>query len=227
VLQVGGANLPAIPLGDSSKLQLGETVVAIGNPLSEFSGTVTAGVVSGLNRIRTFDGVIQDDLIQTDAAINSGNSGGALLNLQGQLVGIPTAILRQSRGGASVEGIAFALPINRGMDIARGIISGNGNYPRPSLGLDAQDITPDVLSRLPRLGVDHGALVTAVAVAGPGSQAGIVAGDVITRVGDRDVNTDRLFLNTLTGLKPGDDVKVVLNRNGRIIEVDVKLGKRT
>ena len=99
VLQIGATKLSPIPMGDSAKLALGQTVVAIGNPLAEFDGSVSVGVVSGLNRRRVFDNVRQDDLIQTDAAVNVGNSGGALLNLEGQFIGMPTAILRQPPGG--------------------------------------------------------------------------------------------------------------------------------
>ncbi|MBI2765007.1 MAG: trypsin-like peptidase domain-containing protein [Chloroflexi bacterium] len=227
VLQIGPGQLSPIEIGDSGALVLGETVIAIGNPLAEFEGSVTVGVVSGLNRKRVYDGVNQDDLIQTDAALNNGNSGGALLNLRGQFIGMPTSVLRQVGSGQPVEGIGFALPSNRVMAVAQGIIAAGGQYPRPSLGLDHVDISPDLMARGQRLATDKGALVTRVAPAGPSSAAGIVSGDIITKVGDQDVGGDALLLNVLESFEPGQTVKVVLNRNGKIIETEVRLAKRS
>ncbi len=227
VLQIGPGNLTPLSIGDSNALKLGEAVIAIGNPLAEFDGSVSVGVVSGLSRTRNFDGVLQQDLIQTDAAVNNGNSGGALLNLEGQFVGMPTAILRQTRSGASVEGIAFALPSNRLMDIAQVIIKNGGQYPRPSLQLDHQDLTADVLARLGRLSVREGALVVAIIPNGAADKAGILAGDIVTSIGNHRVDPDHPLYNVLMGYAPGDTVKVVLNRNGRIIEAEVRLAQRS
>lgn len=227
VLRISPGKLTPIETGDSASLKLGQAVVAIGNPLSEFDGSVSAGVISGLARHRTFDGVRQDDLLQTDAAVNSGNSGGALLNLQGQLIGIPTAVLRQSRSGQPVEGIAFALPSNRAMSIAATIIATGGNYPRPSVGLDHVDLSPEVLQRLPRMSVTEGALVTSVVSGGSADAAGLQPGDVITKLGDVAVSRDSPFLNALMARGAGETVRVVFNRNGRIIEVEVRLARRT
>lgn len=227
VLQIGPTGLSPIEVGDSSALALGQAVVAIGNPLAEFDGSVTVGIVSGINRTRVLDGVRQDDLIQTDAAVNSGNSGGALLNLQGQLVGIPTIVIRQTRNSQPVEGIAFAIPSNRAMEIARAIIAANANYVRPALGIEHLDITDGLAGRFSRLPVNEGAVVATVAPGGPAAQAGIAVGDVITRIGDEDVDQEHPFLNGLMAYRPGDTVKVVLNRNGRIIEADVRLATRS
>lgn len=226
VLQVGPGGLTPVEAGDSDALKLGETVVAIGNPLAEFDGSVTVGVVSGLARRRLFDGVLQEDLVQTDAAVNSGNSGGALVNLRGQFVAMPTAVLRQSANSAPVEGIAFAIPANRALAVARGIIAANGNYPRPSAGLAYEDIGQATANRA-LLAVLQGALVRAVDAGGPADAAGIAPGDIITRVGDFDVNESRPFLNALARYEPGATVKVVLNRNGRIIETEVRLAPRS
>jgi 2-alkenal reductase len=227
VLQVGPGQLQPIEIGDSGTLALGDPVIAIGNPLAEFEGTVTVGVVSGLNRRRVFDAVRQDDLIQTDAAINNGNSGGALVTLSGQFVGMPTAILRQSSTGQIVEGISFALPSARIVNIARGIIAEGASYPRPTMGLEHTDLNPTNPPRIARLAVDEGALVTQVASGGPAASAGIVAGDVITRVGDYVVDKDNPLLNALLHYSSGETVRVVLNRNGRIIEIEVRLAKRS
>ncbi len=227
VVQIGPTGLTPIEVGDSNALVLGQAVVAIGNPLAEFDGSVTAGIVSGVNRVRVLDGVRQDDLIQTDAAVNSGNSGGALLNLRGQLVGIPTIVIRQTRNSQPVEGIAFAIPSNRAMEIARTIIAANANFPRPAMGVEHLDITDGIAGRFSRLPVSEGAVVATVAANGPAAQAGIAVGDVITRIGDWDVDQEHPFLNGLMAYKPGETVKVVLNRNGRIIEADVRLATRS
>ncbi len=226
VLQIGPVGLAPVAVGDSAALVLGETVVAIGNPLAEFEGSATVGVVSGLLRRRVFDGVRQDDLIQTDAAINPGNSGGVLLNLQGQFVGMPTAILRVTRNNQAVEGMAFALPANRILEVARRIISSGGSYPRPTIEAEVLDISADVLARFPRLAATQGALVTGLTPGGAADQAGIGAGDIITSVGGKPVDRDNPFLNGLLGLEPGQVTKVVLNRNGRIIELEVRLARR-
>lgn len=227
VLQVGPGNLEPIPPGDSDSLRLGETVIAIGNPLAEFDGTVSVGVISGLARVRIFDAVRQADLIQTDAAVNNGNSGGALLNLSGQFVGMPTAVLRQSRSGSVVEGIAFALPSNRVLQIANEIIANGGALERPSLGIEHVDITAENFARLPRTAVSQGALVAAVVAGGPAAEAGIRIGDVITSVGDVDIDREQPLYNALMAHAPGETVRVVLNRNGRIIDVEVRLAKRS
>lgn len=226
VLQIGPGNLTPIPVGDSGALKLGETVVAIGNPLAEFDGSVSVGVVSGLTRVRTFDGVRQDDLIQTDAAVNHGNSGGALVNLDGQFVGMPTAVLRATRTGDDVEGIAFALPANRLLEVASVIIR-DGSYPRPSLQIAHQDLTADLLARLGRVSARNGALVVALAPNGVAEAAGIEAGDVVTSIGGQTVDADHPLSNVLMGFAPGATVKVVLNRNGRIIETEVRLALRS
>lgn len=227
VLQVGPGNITPIEVGDSNALVLGETVVAIGNPLAEFDGSVTVGVVSGLNRVRVFDQVRQDDIIQTDAAINNGNSGGALANLRGQFIGMPTAILRQSRSGPTVEGISFALPASRVLTIAQRIIETGSNLPRPTLGIDHLDLSPEVIARVGRVAVDEGAIVMQVTPGGPAAGASIQAGDIIIRIADQDVNRASPLLNALLRLLPGDTVRVVFNRNGRIIEAEVRLAKRS
>ena len=227
VLQVSPGGLTEVPLGDSELLRLGETVIAIGNPLAEFDGSVTVGVVSGLNRARTYDGVRQGDLIQTDAAVNSGNSGGALLNLQGQLVGIPMSVLRESRGGAPVEGIAFALPINRAEEIASQIIESGGAIQRPTLGLDVVEITAGVRAQFPGLAAEGGAVVISIHMNGAGAKAGIQLADVIVEVDGLPVDSEHPLHSVLARLEAGQSVQVVFNRDGRIIETEVTLAKRS
>jgi len=227
VLQIGLDGPPPLPVGDSSTLQPGETVVAVGNPLSDFAGSVTVGIVSGVNRVRVLDGVRNDDLIQTDAALNNGNSGGALLNLAGQFVGMPTAVLRESNSGVPVEGIGFAIPSNRVVAIAEAIIARGGALPRASLGIDHGDLTPEAAARAglpPGMG---GAVVIAVIEGGPAGMAGIQRGDVVTRVGDYEVSFDEPLLNALMRYDPEQTVTVYLARNGQSIETRVRLGRRS
>ncbi len=226
VLQVSPGALSPIKVADSEALVLGEMVLAIGEALSEFQGSVTMGVISGLNRKRYYNGVVQPDFIQTDAAVNQGNSGGALVNMKGELVGMPTGIIRSTETGAPVEGIAFALPSNRLLEIARRIIASGGTVVRPSLGFDHVDLTPDSLPRLPRIAIDEGAIVSAVAPGGPAAEAGIKVGDIVTMLGDEAINRQNPLLNALMRHDPGQVVKVVLNRSGRIIETEVRLVKR-
>ncbi|MFN0094760.1 MAG: S1C family serine protease [Dehalococcoidia bacterium] len=226
VLQIGPTATSVAPVGDSSKLKLGEPLVAIGNPLSEFEGSVTVGVVSGLRRTRTLDGVRHDDFIQTDAALNNGNSGGGIFNVRGEFVGMPTLVLRLTTSRTPVEGIGFAIPSNAVMNVARAIIEAAGPIGRPSLGADHVDLTPEVLARPGRLAVEAGALITSVEPNGPGATAGLQAGDVVQKVGDAPVDREHPLLNGLLLHAPGDTVKVVLNRAGRIIELEVRLGKR-
>lgn len=228
VLQVGPVPMAPIAVGDPAQLAPGETVIAIGNPLAEFQGSVTAGIVSGLDRSRTLDGVRQDGLIQTDAPVNSGNSGGALVNLRGEFVGMPTFVLRiQRSGGPAVEGVAFALPASRVMAVATAIIAGRASLPRPSLGATHVDLNPDAAPRGIQLAVSEGALLTAVDREGPAAAAGLVPGDVVTEVGGTPVNASTPLLNALAAFSPGEAVRVVLNRGGRIIETQVRLGSRS
>ncbi len=227
VLQIGPGKLTPAEIGDSSKLHLGEAVVAIGNPLAEFDGSVSVGVISGVNRVRTLDGVKQTDLLQTDAAINSGNSGGALVNLDGQFIGMPTAVIRESRGGVAVQGIAFAIPSDHVMRIANEIIRVGGSYPRPSIDAEHIDLSATVIPRGTRLAVREGAFIAAVVPGGAADDAGIEAGDVITQVGDTVVDEGTPLLNALMEYRDGDTARVVLNRNGRIIEVEVRFAQRS
>lgn len=227
VLQISPGGLTAIEVGDSSTLQLGETVIAIGNPLAEFDGSVTVGVVSGLNRSRTYEGIRQSDLIQTDAAVNNGNSGGALLNLDGQLVGLPMSVLREVGSGASVEGIAFALPSNRANAIAERIIGEGGSIERAGMDLQVVDLSPANAASFQNVAVEEGALVVAIRPRGAGAAAGIELGDVIIEIEGESLNRDRALHQVLERYDAGDTVQVVFNRNGRIIEAEVTLAKRS
>ncbi len=208
----GVGELPALSWGDSDLLKLGQRVVAIGSALNEFRDSVTVGVISGSHRNWSREGIVMEDLIQTDAAVNHGNSGGALLNTEGELVGLNTSVIRSTEAGEPVEGIAFAVSSNVAAPISRTIID-QGSYPRAYLGIAHQDITPDV-SALGDLPADHGALVVRVSPATPAADAGIKEGDIILQMGEVELNQDMPFLNALGRLQPGQPVAVVLDRNG-------------
>ena len=222
VLKTTG-KVPAVAqLGNSDALKPGETVIAIGSPLGDFKNTVTVGVVSATGRaIDTGRGYQIEGLIQTDAAINQGNSGGPLVNLAGQVIAINTLIVRNSGSGTVAEGLGFAIPVNTAQAVA-GQIMQKGFFSRPDMGIAYQQITPDIASRY-NLPVQWGVYVTDVTSGGPAGQSGIQVGDIITGIGDTQLDGSHSFLNTLFLQNPGDQITVQFNRNGQSQKVQVTL----
>jgi len=218
VIKVESGGLKALPWGDSDALQLGEKVVAIGSALSDFQGTVTVGVVSGLHRRWQRDGLIMEDLVQTDAAINHGNSGGALLNSRAEVVGLNSNVVRTTETGDVVEGVAFAISSKVAAPIVDAIIK-EGSYPRAFLGIAHQDI--DEQMAMYDLPMDRGAVVISVSPDTPADEAGIREGDIILRIGDTELNGDMPFLNALAAITPGETEPVLLDRGGEEITVEV------
>jgi serine protease Do len=208
VLKIDASELPSLPLADSARLAVGETVVAVGSPLwIEGGPTVTAGVVSALGRSMEEPGLpVLHNLIQTDAAINPGNSGGPLLNLAGRVVGINTAII------ASAHGIGFAISINMAKPVMRELIA-NGRIVRPSLNVVAISLTPQI-AYANNLGIDRGALITRVDEGGTAASAGLQAGDVITAIEGRPVKDLHHLHESLDRHKIGDAVAVTVWRSG-------------
>jgi len=225
VLKAQGTVPAVATIGDSTNLQPGETVIAIGSPLGEFANTVTVGVVSATGRMITSnEGYQIENLIQTDAAINSGNSGGPLVNLAGEVIGINTLVVRGSGlGSAPAEGLGFAIPSNVAKEISDQIIA-QGYFARPYLGIRWQPISPDV-SAAYDLPVDWGVYVTDVIAGSPAAQANLQQGDIITQIGDVQISSDNRFLNALFAYQPGDTVKIEVIRNGNKVELSVKLGE--
>jgi serine protease Do len=209
-IDAGTEELPALSWGDSDALKLGQRVVAIGSALNEFRDSVTVGVISGSHRDWSREGVVMEDLIQTDAAVNHGNSGGALINAEGELVGLNTSVIRSTEAGEVVEGIAFAISSKIAEPIAQAIID-DGSYPRAYLGIAHQDIGPDVAT-LGGLPVDHGALVVRVSEGTPAGDAGIREGDIILKIGDIELSQEMPFLNALGRLQPGQPVALLVQR---------------
>jgi serine protease Do len=211
VLKIDGTNLPVVPLGDSGRLVVGETVVAIGSPLwIEGGPTVTAGVVSGLGRSMEDPGLpTLHNLIQTDAAINAGNSGGPLLDLAGQVIGINTAVI------ASAHGIGFAIAVNTAKPILAELIA-RGRIVRASLGITAVSVTPQI-AYANEWPIERGALVVRVEPDGPGEAAGLRPGDVITAVAGSGVKDLHHLHEALFTRKAGDAVDVTFWRDGRTV----------
>jgi serine protease Do/serine protease DegQ len=217
VLKVTAENLTQIALGDSSKLEVGDFVVAIGNPFG-LQNTVTSGIVSGLGRSNINpDGY--EDFIQTDASINPGNSGGALVNLRGELIGINTAIL--SRTGGNI-GIGFAIPVNMAHSVMDQLLK-FGSVKRGQLGVNISAMGPDIADALGLTDVT-GALVTRVFEGSAADRAGIKTGDVITSLNTVAVKSPAELRNTIGLMRVGDKVEVGLLRDGKSKRVTAVIG---
>lgn len=224
VLKTDG-KVPAVAtLGNSDKLDPGETVIAIGSPLGDFKNTVTVGVVSATGRvIDTGNGYQIENLIQTDAAINHGNSGGPLINLAGEVTGINTLIVRNTGSGDVAEGLGFSIPINTAQAVAAQIIQ-KGYFSRPYLGISFQAINPDIAMRY-NLPVQWGAYVSRVAAGSPASQAGLQQGDIIVRMGEMEIDENHAYLNALFAYKPGDTITIEFFRDGKKLQAEVTLAE--
>ncbi len=221
VLKIGASGLPTLPLGDSDKVRVGDVVLAVGNPLG-IGETVTNGIISAKGRAtETGTGSFQD-FLQTDAPINRGNSGGALVNTRGELIGINSQIL--SPNGGSI-GIGFAIP----SDMARGVMDQlmkKGKVQRGMLGVTIQQLTPELASGL-GLKENKGVLVSGVQPGGPAASAGLHSGDVILQVNGKDVNDSNELRNEIAAMPPGTDVTLTVLRNGNRQEFHVRLAELT
>ena len=228
VVKVDRTDLPAAKFGNSRDLIVGQRAVAIGSP-SGFQSTVTSGVIGGLNREVPADltGGQQDvslvDLIQTDAAISPGNSGGALADQNGEVIGINVAYLPPAQTGA--ENIGFAIPSDTATSVADQLID-NGRAVHPYLGLSLADLTPGIAKQF-GIALDSGALVTEVASGGPAEKAGIKQRDVIIALGSSKIKDSGDLIAALRDYKPGDSMTLTLNRNGEQRNVDLTLGDRS
>jgi len=227
VLKVDGTMPAVAPLGDSEDLKPGETVIAIGSPLGTFRNSVTVGVISATGRtLDTGEGYNMENLIQTDAAINSGNSGGPLVNLAGEVIGVNTLVLRgSSSGSASAEGLGFAIPSDTVELISQQIIE-KGYFARPYLGVGIQNVTSSIARRY-NLAVEWGGYVTEVAAGSPAADAGLRVNDIITRIGDIEITEENTYLNALFAYRSGDTVELEFDRNGQKLTATVLLAEAT
>ena len=219
VLKIELDKLPTLSFGDADKLQVGDVVLAIGNPF-DVGQTVTSGIVSALGRnklgINTFE-----NFIQTDAAINPGNSGGALVDAAGNLLGINTAIY--SRTGGSL-GIGFAIPVTTARQVMEALIR-DGQVTRGFIGIQQRDLTPEIAQTL-NLPVKEGVLVTGVVQSGPASTGGLRPGDVIVSVGGAPVVNSYQLLNAVASLKPKAVAAIGVQRGEKALKVEVTVGQR-
>jgi serine protease DegQ len=219
ILKVNLERLPVVTLGNSDALQVGDQVLAIGNPFG-VGQTVTSGIVSALGRnqlgINTFE-----NFIQTDAAINPGNSGGALVDVYGNLMGINTAIY--SRSGGSM-GIGFAIPVSTAKLVLEGIVR-DGVVTRGWIGVEPADLSPELMETF-GVKANKGVLITGVLQNGPAAQAGVRPGDVVVEVAGKEVANVSELLSTVASLKPGIATEFKLQRRNESVEVTVSPGKR-
>lgn len=219
--------VPAVAeFGDSSALQPGEVVIAIGSALGDFKNTVTVGVVSAVNRnLDSGKGYSLEGLIQTDAAINHGNSGGPLVNAMGQVVGINTAIVRgDGSSGDVAEGLGFAIPANMVKNVADQIIQ-KGYVSRAYLGIRSLTITPEIAGAN-GLPMEWGVYVKSIERGSPAEQAGLREGDIITEIGQDKIGADLSFTNALLHHQAGERVMLKVWRKGQTTLLDVTLGEQ-
>jgi serine protease Do len=205
VVRVDVPNMPVAPVGDSDRLEVGQTAIAIGNPLG-LERTVTTGVISAVNRSPR--GIALDGLIQTDAAISPGNSGGPLLDSRGRVIGINTAVLR----APGAQGLGFAVPIKLAQDVAEQILA-TGRVVRSFLGVEYRDVEPEMAEQF-RLSVREGIVVVSVSPNTPAERAGVERGDIITRVDDTPIKQGGDLRRVLRDRRPGDDVRITVVRIG-------------
>ena len=229
VLKVEGVTLQPLKLGDSDQVRVGEYVLAIGNPLSsdELANTITFGIVSATARQVTIDNYT-NDYLQTDAAINFGNSGGPLINMLGEVIGINsaktvTAGYDEMGNALSAEGIGFALPINQVQKIMEILIT-KGYVERPGIGVTVTTVDKAMAEEN---GIPTGAIVISVVKGRPADQAGILAGDVIVEAKGKKIETQDEFVNIVKTCMIGDELKVKLYRDGEYLELTIVVGNKS
>lgn len=230
LIKIDAKDLPVVELGDSDSLEVGQSVIAIGNALGEYQNTVTTGVISSRSRSitagdSTGSGSRLEGVIQTDAAINPGNSGGPLVNIKGQVVGINTALDQQG------QSIGFSIPINIAKSALQSYLS-KGKIVRPMIGIRYVALTKDIAT-LNKLDVSAGALVIAgqtagelaVIPGGPADKAGIVENDIITAINDEKIDENTGLATLLNKYQPGDEVELTVLHKGKEAKVKVTLGE--
>ena len=224
VLKIDAENLDPVTLGDSSKLRVGDTVFAIGNPLGELTFSLTKGIVSALSRNISTESGSSMSLIQTDCAINSGNSGGALFNDSGEVIGITNA--KYSASGsmeAEIDNIGFAIPINSVKRIVTSIIE-NGYVLKPYIGIAVSPLSEETAGVI---GIKSGAVVQDVTEGAPADKAGLKVNDVITKVNDKAIKDSNDLVQVISETDPGDVVTFSVYRQGSELTLSVEIGSKT
>ena len=220
VLKIEAEGLPPVIIGDSDNLNVGDSVVAIGNPLGELTFTLTSGAISAKDREVTFSGNMSMNLLQTDCAINSGNSGGALFNMYGEVIGVTNAKYSSSSNSeASIDNIGFAIPINSVMGLVESIIE-KGYVAKPYIGLGVADVSEESQ----RYGIPAGAAIQNVVEGSPAEKAGLQLGDVITAVDGKAMTSSELvsFANQTT---VGQELVFTIYRQGQTMDITVTVGE--
>lgn len=219
VIKIEGDNLPILPTGDSDKIRIGETTIAIGNPFG-LSNTVTMGIISAKGRSNI--GIVDyENFIQTDAAINPGNSGGPLIDLEGKIIGVNTAIFSGNGGN---QGIGFAVPVNMAKRIMNELIE-KGKVSRGWLGVSIQNINKD-LARALDLKDNKGSLISAVLEGSPAEKAGLQQGDVVIRLNESPIADSTDLMNKVGRAAPGSNALLAVIRKGETLEIEVPLGEK-
>ena len=220
VLKVEAEGLTPVVIGDSENLNVGDSVIAIGNPLGELTFSLTSGAVSALDREITLSNSVTMELIQTDCAINSGNSGGALFNLYGEVVGVTNAKYSGSGGGASIDNIGFAIPVNHVKDIIKRIIE-NSYITKPYIGVSVAEVSRETQS----YGLPKGAAVRGVAEDGPAAAAGLEENDIITAINGEEIDGSKALVDAVRNASVGDELVFTVYRKGEVIELKVIIGE--
>lgn len=222
VLKIEGENLAPVILGNSDELQVGDSVVAIGNPLGELTFSLTSGTVSALDRKVTLSNGVSMELIQTDCAINSGNSGGALLNLYGEVIGITNAKYSGSgSGAASIDNIGFAIPINTVSDIVKSIIE-KGYIAKPYIGVMVDDVSEEAIA----YGLPKGAAVRSVTEDGPAAKAGLQENDIITKVNGTEISGSEDLVKAVGDLEVGKEIVLTVYRQNETLELTLTVEEK-
>ena len=223
VLKIEAEGLTPVVIGDSDKLNVGDEVVAIGNPLGELTFSETSGIISALDREVTISQGSTMDLIQTDCAINSGNSGGALFNMHGEVIGITNAKYSSSSSSstASVDNIGFAIPMNHVYNIVKSIIE-NGYIEKPYIGVSVLTVS----SETQKYGLPSGAAVQTITKDSPAEAAGLQVNDIITKANDTDITTSNDLVKLVRAANPGDELTLTVYRQGETLTLTVTVGRQ-
>jgi Do/DeqQ family serine protease len=219
VLKIEATNLPFLTLGNSDSVRVGDIVLAIGNPLG-IGQTVTAGIISAKGRRTGLSDGSYEDFLQTDAPINKGNSGGALVNLNSELIGINSQILSGGPSGGSI-GIGFSIPSNMAKSVMDQLIK-DGRVRRGLLGVVIQNITEDTAKAL-ELSEKNGALVSSVSSGGPADKAGVKRGDIITSINGEKIDDSNVLRNKIAATTPGTEIRFTVSRDGKALDMTATL----
>ena len=220
VLKIDAKDLTPVTFGDSDKVVVGEDVVAIGNPLGELHFSLTRGVVSALDRNLTLSGNMHLKLIQTDCAINSGNSGGALFNMYGEVIGITNAKISGGGFGATVDNIAFAIPVNTVVGIVEQIMT-KGEISKPYIGVTVTPVKDDLLA----YGIPRGAEIVSVNEDSPAEEAGLKEKDIVIAANGEDIRSSDDLVKIVTACEPGEKLELTVYRAGEKVNITVTVGE--